>query len=89
MSLAGADPTRMRPPQPAPGSRPGAWSGCGPARTGALGGIHGKTSARAIARMYAVLGEVGGVRLLSPERLREATTAPVTGVDEVFGLPTT
>lgn len=50
----------------------------------------GKTSARAIARMYAaVLGEVGGVRLLSPARLREATTAPVTGVDEVFGMPTT
>src|SRR3989441_1872866 len=50
----------------------------------------GKTSARAIARMYAaMLGEVAGVRLLSPERLREATTAPVSGVDEVFGMPTT
>jgi len=50
----------------------------------------GKTSARAIARMYAaLLGEVDGVRLLSPERLREATTAPVSGVDEVFGMPTT
>src|SRR5438874_165316 len=49
-----------------------------------------KTSARAIARMYAaLLGEVDGVRLLSPERLREATTAPVSGVDEVFGMPTT
>src|SRR5213080_3145903 len=50
----------------------------------------GKTSARAIARMYAaLLGEVDGVRLLTPERLREATTAPVSGVDEVFGMPTT
>src|SRR3989441_1408219 len=50
----------------------------------------GKTSARAIARMYAaLLGEVDGVRLLSPERLREATTAPVSGVDEGFGMPTT
>src|SRR2546426_2423497 len=50
----------------------------------------GKTSARAIARMYAaLLGGVDGVRLLSPERLREATTAPVSGVDEVFGMPTT
>src|SRR4029453_6661554 len=34
----------------------------------------GKTSARAIARMYAaLLGEVDGVRLLAPERLAEAT----------------
>src|SRR6184192_1681430 len=50
----------------------------------------GKTSARAIARMYAaMLGEVDGVRLLSPSRLREVTTAPVHGVDEVFGMPTT
>ena len=50
----------------------------------------GKTSARAIARMYAaMLGEIDGVRLISPARLREATTAPVHGVDEVFGMPTT
>src|SRR5207249_10020217 len=50
----------------------------------------GKTSARAIARMYAaILDEVDGVRLLSPDRLREATTKPVSGVDEVFGMPTT
>src|SRR2546421_4631429 len=50
----------------------------------------GKTSARAIARMYAaLLGQVDGVRLLSPDRLREATTKPVSGVDEVFGMPTT
>ncbi len=50
----------------------------------------GKTSARAIARMYAaMLGDVGGVRLLSRERLRQATSSPFSGVDEVFGMPTT
>ena len=50
----------------------------------------GKTSARAIARMYAaLLGEVDGVRLLPPERLREATAVSSSGVDEVFGMPTT
>jgi CubicO group peptidase (beta-lactamase class C family) len=50
----------------------------------------GKTSARAIARMYAaLLGEVDGVRLLTPERLAEATTVSSSGTDEVFGMPTT
>src|SRR2546429_1918878 len=50
----------------------------------------GKTSARAIARMYAaLLGEVDGVRLISPERLVEATTVAASGVDEGFGMPTT
>jgi CubicO group peptidase (beta-lactamase class C family) len=50
----------------------------------------GKTSARAIARMYAaLLGEVDGVRLIPPERLAEATTVSSSGVDEVFGQPTT
>jgi len=49
----------------------------------------GKTSARAIARVYAaMLGEVDGVRLISPERLREATTVAMRGNDEVFGMPT-
>ncbi|MGH9120108.1 MAG: serine hydrolase domain-containing protein [Acidimicrobiales bacterium] len=49
----------------------------------------GKTSARAIARMYAaLLGEVDGVRLISPDRLRRATTVVSSGVDEVFGMPT-
>jgi CubicO group peptidase (beta-lactamase class C family) len=48
----------------------------------------GKTSARAIARMYAaLLTEVDGVRLISPERVREATTVSMTGVDAVFGMP--
>src|ERR1700730_5737248 len=50
----------------------------------------GKTSARAIARMYAaLLGEVDGVRLISPERLREVTAVAMTGTDQVFGMPTT
>ena len=50
----------------------------------------GKTSARAIARMYAaLLGEVDGIRLLPPERLAEATAISSSGVDEVFGQPTT
>jgi CubicO group peptidase (beta-lactamase class C family) len=50
----------------------------------------GKTSARAIARLYAaLLGEVDGVRLLTPERLREVTAVASSGVDEVFGMPTT
>jgi CubicO group peptidase (beta-lactamase class C family) len=46
----------------------------------------GKTSARAIARMYAaVLDDVKGVRLISSARLREATTLSMSGTDEVFG----
>jgi CubicO group peptidase (beta-lactamase class C family) len=49
----------------------------------------GKTSARAIARMYAaLLGEVDSVRLISSERLREVTTLASSGMDEVFGMPT-
>jgi CubicO group peptidase (beta-lactamase class C family) len=45
---------------------------------------------RAIARMYAaLLGEVDGVRLLPPERLAEATAISSSGLDEVFGMPTT
>ena len=50
----------------------------------------GKTSARAIAHMYAaLLGEVDGVRLISPKTLREATTVAMSGPDAVFGMPTT
>ncbi|TMD23425.1 MAG: beta-lactamase family protein [Chloroflexi bacterium] len=50
----------------------------------------GKTSARAIARMYAaLLGQLDGVRLISPARLREATSVSMSGVDQVFGMPTT
>lgn len=50
----------------------------------------GTMSARAVARMYAaLLGEVEGVRLVSPERLREITEVAVTGLDEVTGTPVT
>jgi CubicO group peptidase (beta-lactamase class C family) len=50
----------------------------------------GKTSARAIARLYAaLLGEVDGVRLIPPQRLREATALSMSGPDQVFGMPTT
>jgi CubicO group peptidase (beta-lactamase class C family) len=50
----------------------------------------GKVSARAIARIYAaLLTEVDGVRLISPERLREATGVSSSGMDQVFGNPTT
>ena len=49
----------------------------------------GKTSARAIARMYAaLLGDVDGIRLISPARLRESTAVAMSGNDAVFGMPT-
>jgi CubicO group peptidase (beta-lactamase class C family) len=48
----------------------------------------GKTTARAMARLYAaLLGEVDGVRLLTPERLHEAAAVSFSGTDEVFGVP--
>jgi CubicO group peptidase (beta-lactamase class C family) len=49
-------------------------------------------SARGIARMYAALmGEVDGIRLISPERLKEITTVVTQGPDWAFGgdLPKT
>ncbi len=50
----------------------------------------GKMSARAMARMYAaLLGEVDGVRLISPERLREITAPAFSGEDQVMGNPVT
>jgi len=50
----------------------------------------GKMSARAVARMYAALmNEVDGVRLVSPERLREICTPAFTGVDRIMGNPVT
>jgi len=49
----------------------------------------GKTSARAVARVYAALLDVvDGVRLIPPDRLAEATALSTSGVDEVFGMPT-
>ncbi len=38
--------------------------------------------------MYAaLLGEVDGVRLISPERLREVSAVAASGTDQVFGFP--
>ena len=49
----------------------------------------GTVTARAVARLYAaLLGEVDGVRLISPERLREVSAVAMTGVDQIFGFPT-
>jgi CubicO group peptidase (beta-lactamase class C family) len=46
----------------------------------------GKTSARAIAKVYAaMLGEVDGVRLISEKRMREIIASPFSGPDAVFG----
>ncbi len=48
----------------------------------------GKMSARAMARMYAaLLGEVDGVRLISPERLRQISAPAFSGADEIMGNP--
>jgi len=48
----------------------------------------GSISARAVARLYAaLLGEVDGVRLISPGRLREIAAVAVDDVDQVFGNP--
>ena len=50
----------------------------------------GKLSAQAMARVYAALiGEVDGVRLVSPERLREVSAAAFRGRDEIMGNPVT
>jgi CubicO group peptidase (beta-lactamase class C family) len=49
----------------------------------------GTVTARAVARMYAaLLGEVDGVRLISPERLGEVSAVAISGIDEIFGFPT-
>ena len=49
----------------------------------------GTVTARAVTRMYAaLLDEVDGVRLISPERLREVSAVAMTGVDQIFGFPT-
>ena len=49
----------------------------------------GTVTARAVARMYAtLLGEVDGVRLISPERLHEVSAVAMSGTDQIFGFPT-
>jgi CubicO group peptidase (beta-lactamase class C family) len=49
----------------------------------------GTVTARAVARMYAaLLSEVDGVRLISPQRLRQVSAVAMNGVDQIFGFPT-
>jgi CubicO group peptidase (beta-lactamase class C family) len=49
----------------------------------------GTVTARAVARMYAaLLSGVDGVRLISPERLREVSAVAMSGTDQIFGFPT-
>src|SRR5918992_899239 len=49
----------------------------------------GTVTARAVARMYAaLLGDVDGVRLISPGRLREVSAVAMSGTDQIFGFPT-
>jgi CubicO group peptidase (beta-lactamase class C family) len=49
----------------------------------------GTVTARAVARMYAaLLGEVDGVRLISPQRLRKVSAVAMRGIDQIFGFPT-
>lgn len=49
----------------------------------------GTVTARGLARVYAaLLGPVDGVRLISPERLKEVSGVASQGVDEIFGYPT-
>jgi len=65
---------------------PNADLGNDPGVVGAYIPAGGKTSARAIAKMYAaLLAEVNGLRLISPEGLEQAATLAVEGKDEVFG----
>jgi CubicO group peptidase (beta-lactamase class C family) len=50
----------------------------------------GTLSARGIAKLYAaLLGDVDGVRLFSPERLVEITSPALKGTDELMGNPAT
>jgi CubicO group peptidase (beta-lactamase class C family) len=49
----------------------------------------GTVTARAVARMYAaLLGKVDGVRLISPQRLRDVSAVAMSGADQIFGFPT-
>src|SRR4051812_46024648 len=61
----------------------GRWA-AGPMSSGSFTGLQEEGAPRGRA-----LGDVDGVRLLTPERLREATRPVVSGIDEVFGMPCT
>lgn len=69
------------------GARPDADLGNDPAFLRADVPAVGTVSARAVARLYAaLLGEVDGVRLLSPELLRKVSTPVVSGPEWTFGM---
>ncbi|GAA1795953.1 serine hydrolase domain-containing protein [Luedemannella flava] len=71
-----------------PGVRPDAAIGNNRDVLGADVPAVGTVTARAAARLFAALiGEVDGVRLLPPDRLRTATAPVTTGPDWVFGQP--
>ncbi|MEU3454552.1 serine hydrolase domain-containing protein [Micromonospora sp. NPDC006766] len=73
-----------------PGVRPDATIGSHPDVLRADVPAVGTMSARAVARMYAaLLGPVDGVRLISPERLREVSAVAVRAQDWVFGQEVT
>lgn len=60
-----------------------------PLRAAEMPSSNGIGSARALARLYAALiGEVGGRRLFSPETRNRATAEQARGTDAVLGLPT-
>jgi CubicO group peptidase (beta-lactamase class C family) len=59
-------------------------------RKACIPSANGHFSARALAKMYAALangGEVGGVRLVSPERIKLMSTIQVDGPDRVIFMP--
>ncbi|SBT45018.1 serine hydrolase domain-containing protein [Micromonospora narathiwatensis] len=73
-----------------PGVRPDATIGSRPDVLRADVPAVGTMSARAVARMYAaLLGPVDGVRLISPERLREVSAVAVRAEEWVFGQEAT
>ncbi|MFC7546006.1 serine hydrolase domain-containing protein [Plantactinospora sp. GCM10030261] len=70
-----------------PGARPGADSGNSRDLLRADIPAVGTASARAVAKLYAaLLGEVDGVRLISPARLAEVSTVVNAGPDWTFGM---
>ncbi|MEO3778915.1 serine hydrolase domain-containing protein [Micromonospora sp. B11E3] len=73
-----------------PGARPDATLGLRPDVLRADVPAVGTVTARAAARMYAALiGEVDGVRLISPGRLREVASVAARGPEWVFGQEAT
>jgi CubicO group peptidase (beta-lactamase class C family) len=87
--LEDAQPMPAPPPTIMPAAAaPGAALGNRPDVLAAAIPAAATTSARAIARMYAaLLGDVDGVRLISPQRLRQVTAVAASGKDEIFGNP--